>query len=129
MSGAQGKAVEIAGGVCIIAEVDRSRITTRHEQGWVSEVSPIRRPRRLHWPTTPVPRKTTTCRRLLHGNIVDLLEYAVNRNVPIDLLSDQTSCHVVYDGGYCPQGMTFAERTRMLKEDRHAVSPPWWIDR
>ncbi|MEJ2478452.1 MAG: hypothetical protein P8Y40_13345 [Desulfobacterales bacterium] len=39
MSGAQGKAVDIAGGVSIIAEVDRSRIQTRHDQGWVHAVS------------------------------------------------------------------------------------------
>ena len=29
-------------------------------------------------------------------------------------MSDQTSCHVPYDGGYCPQGLTFAQRTEML---------------
>jgi len=52
-----------------------------------------------------------------HGNIVDLLEYAVNNNIHIDLLSDQTSCHVPYDGGYCPQGLTFEERTEMLDHD------------
>ena len=34
MSGAQAKAVEIAGGVGVIAEVDESRIKTRHNQGW-----------------------------------------------------------------------------------------------
>ena len=39
MSGAQGKAVEIAGGVGIIAEVDSSRIETRYTQGWVSKVT------------------------------------------------------------------------------------------
>ena len=39
MSGAQSKAVEIAGGVGIIAEVDYSRIKTRHDQGWVSVVT------------------------------------------------------------------------------------------
>lgn len=38
MSGAQPKAIEIAGGVGIIAEVDASRIETRHSQGWVSLV-------------------------------------------------------------------------------------------
>ena len=32
-------------------------------------------------------------------------------------MSDQTSCHNVYDGGYCPQGLTFEERTKMLAED------------
>ena len=49
--------------------------------------------------------------------MVDLLEYLYDQNVTVDLLSDQTSCHVPYDGGYCPQGLTFAERTRMLAED------------
>ena len=37
MSGAQPKAVEIANGVGIFAEVDLSRIETRHSQGWVME--------------------------------------------------------------------------------------------
>ncbi|HQB98261.1 MAG TPA: urocanate hydratase, partial [Candidatus Cloacimonadota bacterium] len=39
MSGAQAKAVEIAGGIGILAEVDYSRIQTRHSQGWVAKVS------------------------------------------------------------------------------------------
>jgi len=39
MSGAQAKAVEIVGGVGVIAEVDLSRIQTRHEQGWLSKYS------------------------------------------------------------------------------------------
>ena len=34
------------------------------------------------------------------------------------MLSDQTSCHNVYNGGYCPAGLTFEERTKMLHEDR-----------
>jgi len=38
MSGAQGKSVEIANGVGIIAEVDYSRIQTRHKQQWVGKV-------------------------------------------------------------------------------------------
>ncbi|MFA7076569.1 MAG: hypothetical protein WC152_07900, partial [Candidatus Izemoplasmatales bacterium] len=49
-----------------------------------------------------------------HGNIVDLLEYAVKHKIRIDLLSDQTSCHAVYDGGYCPLGISFEERTELL---------------
>lgn len=39
MSGAQAKAVEIAGGIGVIAEVDDSRIKTRYDQGWVSKIS------------------------------------------------------------------------------------------
>ena len=57
------------------------------------------------------------CAVAYHGNIVDLLEYVYDNNIHVDLLSDQTSCHVPYDGGYCPQGLTFEERTRMLDED------------
>ncbi len=51
---------------------------------------------------------------------MDLLEYAVAENIAIDLLSDQTSCHVAHSGGYCPQGLTFAERTALLTNDRKA---------
>ena len=28
-------------------------------------------------------------------------------DIAVDLLSDQTSCHVPYDGGYCPAGVSF----------------------
>ena len=47
-----------------------------------------------------------------------MLEYAVDNNIHVDLLSDQTSCHVPYDGGYCPKGLTFDQRTELLNSDR-----------
>jgi urocanate hydratase len=37
MSGAQGKAAVICGGIAVIAEVDVTALKKRHEQGWVSE--------------------------------------------------------------------------------------------
>ncbi len=116
MSGAQGKAVMIANGAGIIAEVDPSRITTRRDQGWVSHA------------TSSAAEAFSLARKAqaagigravaFSGNIVDLLEHAVAHDEPIDLLTDQTSCHVVYDGGYCPQGVTFEERTSLLRTDR-----------
>ena len=118
MSGAQPKAAEIAGAVSIIAEVDESRIQTRHSQGWVNHASADL------GETFAMAHEAMQAGRPLsiafHGNIVDFLEYAVDHNENIDLLSDQTSCHVAYTGGYCPQGITFAERTRLLAEDRMA---------
>ena len=39
MSGAQPKAAEMSGAASIIAEVDMSRIETRHRQGWVGHVT------------------------------------------------------------------------------------------
>ena len=116
MSGAQGKAAEIAGATAIIAEVDASRIATRFEQGWVSErtadLEEALRLARKHL------EDNTACAIAYNGNIVDLLEYLYQNDVHVDLMSDQTSCHVPYDGGYCPQGLTFEQRTKMLAEDR-----------
>jgi len=116
MSGAQGKAVRIAGGVGIVAEVDPSRIATRLEQGWIDAVA------RTPEEAFALARKAVGEGRPLAlayaGNVVDLLEHAVRQDEKIDLLSDQTSCHAVYDGGYCPAGTTFAERTAMLAADK-----------
>lgn len=116
MSGAQPKAAKIAGAVSVTAEVDMSRIQTRHEQGWVDMVSD-----NLLKIFTAVEQAVKEKKALsiaYHGNIVDLLEFISTNNIHVDLLSDQTSCHVAYDGGYCPQGVTFEERTQLLTKDR-----------
>ena len=123
MSGAQPKAAEIAGAVSIIAEVDRSRIETRYRQGWVGHVTAdIIEAYRM---AAEAMRRREPCSIAYHGNIVDLLEYAEREKILIELLSDQTSCHAVYEGGYCPAGLTFEERTRLLHESpeqfRHLV--------
>ncbi|MGI6774400.1 urocanate hydratase [Acetomicrobium sp.] len=116
MSGAQPKACEIAGAVGIIAEVDPSRIETRKKQGWVSLVSSdldeVFRVANKHL------KDKEPISIAYYGNIVDLLEYVVKIGINAELISDQTSCHAAYDGGYCPQGLTFEERTKMLSEDR-----------
>ena len=116
MSGAQPKAAEIAGGVAIVAEVDGSRIETRHKQGWVSMVTAD------PGEAVRVAKEHIDSGRPIsiafHGNVVDLLEYMVEHNVDVPLLSDQTSCHNAYQGGYCPQGVSFEERTRLLDSDR-----------
>lgn len=114
MSGAQPKAAEIAGAACIIAEVDASRIETRYKQGWVGHVTDcIVEAFRIVYEAM---EHREPCSVAYHGNVVDLLEYAEKENISIELLSDQTSCHAVYEGGYCPAGLTFEERTRMLHE-------------
>ncbi|PKM83609.1 MAG: urocanate hydratase [Firmicutes bacterium HGW-Firmicutes-13] len=116
MSGAQGKAVEIANGVGIIAEVDYSRIQIRFDQGWIKKVA--KDPSEAFKLAKEFIDKREGISIGFYGNIVDLLEYAVEKNIKIDLLSDQSSCHVPYEGGYCPQGLTFEERTELLKTDK-----------
>jgi urocanate hydratase len=114
MSGAQAKAVEIAGGIGVLAEVDYSRIETRHRQGWVAKVSSdldeiarwLDEYRKLKKPVSIA----------YHGNVVDLWEYVLSRDISIELASDQTSCHDAYGGGYTPAGVTFEEGRRLLRE-------------
>ncbi len=118
MSGAQPKAAEIAGAAAIIAEVDLSRIQTRKSQGWVQEVTDSI-PHAFSLATSAMKDRHPISIAYL-GNIVDLLEYAVNNGIHIELLSDQTSCHAVYEGGYCPAGLTFEQRTELLHENPSA---------
>lgn len=115
MSGAQGKACKIAGGVGLIAEVDDSRIQTRFHQGWVDKVTTS--PKEAFEVALDAVNKEEAISIAYHGNIVELLNYAVSHNVKIDLLSDQTSCHNAYDGGYTPYPLDYKERTKMLKEN------------
>jgi len=115
MSGAQGKSAEIANGVGLIAEVDSSRIKTRYDQGWVRRI--VEDPAEAFKVAGEYADRKEGMSIAFHGNIVDLLEYAVTHDTRIDLLSDQTSCHAAYDGGYCPQGLTFAQRTELLRTE------------
>lgn len=117
MSGAQPKAADIAGAISIVAEVDESRIMTRYEQGWVKYIA-----RTIEEAFDLAAKADGSTSIAYLGNVVHLLEYAVEKKIHIDLLSDQTSCHAVYEGGYCPASLTFEERTRLLKEDREAFA-------
>ncbi len=115
MSGAQPKAADIAGAASIIAEVDASRIETRHSQGWVQRVT-CDIAEAFRW-AKEAEEERKALSIAYHGNVVDLLEYAVENDIKVELLSDQTSCHAVYEGGYCPASLTFEERTRLLHEN------------
>ena len=116
MSGAQPKAAKIAGAVSITAEVDYSRIETRHSQGWVDVVTEDLETVYTTAKEAKTAKQNTSI--AYHGNVVDLIEFLNGKDLKVDLLSDQTSCHVVYDGGYCPCGISFEERTRLLANDR-----------
>ena len=115
MSGAQAKAVEIVGGIGIIAEVDESRIKTRYDQGWVSMISDDLE-EIFKW----VKEARESGRSLsiaYNGNVVNLWKYVVENNIKVELASDQTSCHAVYEGGYTPYQITFKEGRKLMKSD------------
>ncbi len=120
MSGAQAKAIEIAGGIGVIAEVDKSRILTRSEQGWLGKWSDDLG-QVFEWVEEHRASGIPVSIGYL-GNIVDVWQYVVDHNVKVELASDQTSCHDVYGGGYTPQGVSFTEGRELLNTDRDAFN-------
>ena len=115
MSGAQAKAAVIAGASCIVAESNAHAAHKRHEQGWLSEVTDDidRAIDRM----VEVAEKKEAVSIGFIGNIVDLWERLVERNVRVDLGSDQTSLHNPFQGGYFPAGFSYDESAAMLSDD------------
>ncbi len=114
MSGAQAKAAVIAGATCIVAEINPAAATKRHLQKWIDEI------------TDDVDsaidllidsRDKGESKSIgFIGNIVDLWERLDERNVTIDLGSDQTSLHNPWQGGYFPVGLSFEESSEMMSK-------------
>ena len=46
--------------------------------------------------------------------MVDLWEYLLKREIPVELGSDQTSLHNPFAGGYYPAGLGFEEARQMM---------------
>ena len=115
MSGAQPRATEIAGGICLVAEVNPRAIQTRHSQGWVSEVYADLDKLLLRMEKARKSREAISL--AYQGNVVDLWEKLVKEDVEILLGSDQTSLHNPYGGGYYPAGMSFEKAGSMMAED------------
>ena len=115
MSGAQAKAVEIAGGIGVIAEVDKSRIKTRYDQGWISKISDDL-DEIFQW-VEDARKSGEPLSIAYHGNVVNLWKYIVEFNIMVELASDQTSCHAVYEGGYTPFQISFKEGRDLIKND------------
>ena len=112
MSGAQAKAGVIAGASCIVSEINPHAANKRHEQGWLSEIADSTDDAIDRMLTAKSEGRATSIGHI--GNIVELLERMVERDVKIDLLSDQTSLHNPWQGGYYPVTLSFEEGKEMM---------------
>jgi len=115
MSGAQPKATVIAGGICVVAEINPKAARIRHEQGWVDEVytdlsSLIER-------MSEARTRGEAVSLAYQGNVVDLWERLAADEIPVDLGSDQTSLHNPWAGGYYPVTLSFDESNRIMREE------------
>lgn len=115
MSGAQPKAGNIAGVISVTAEVNPKAAKTRHDQGWVDEV--ISDIGLLCERVKLAKSKREVVSIAYLGNIVDVWEKFSEKNIYIDLGSDQTSLHNPWAGGYYPVGLTFEESNEMMSKN------------
>jgi len=112
MSGAQPKAGNIAGVVTICAEINPHAARKRHSQGWVDEISEdvnIAIDLALKYQSEKKARSIAYL-----GNIVDLWERLAERNIHVDMGSDQTSLHNPWAGGYYPVGLSYENSNEMM---------------
>ena len=112
MSGAQAKAAVIAGVSCIVAESNAIAARKRHSQGWVEQISE-NVDEAIDLMLKSANQKVGTSIGFI-GNIVELWERLVERDVMVHLGSDQTSLHNPYQGGYYPANLSFEESQELM---------------
>ncbi len=115
MSGAQPKAGNIAGCISVVAEVNPKVTHTRHSQGWVDEV--IEDIDQLVKRVKQAKTKKEVVSLCYLGNVVDVWEKFYEKNIFIDLGSDQTSLHNPWAGGYYPVDLSFEQANRLIAEE------------
>lgn len=115
MSGAQAKAAVIAGASCIVAESNAHAAYKRHEQGWLTEVTEDIDEAIDRMVDSAAAKQAISIGFI--GNVVDLWERIVAREIHVDLGSDQTSLHNPFQGGYFPVGYTYEESALMMSNE------------
>ncbi|WP_262174749.1 urocanate hydratase [Haloarcula laminariae] len=114
MSGAQPLAVTMNYGVCIVAEIDESRIDRRIETGYCME--------KVGTLDEAIERASEAAEAGepysvgVHMNAAEMLEEMLERDFVPDVITDQTSAHDVMEG-YYPSGYTTEEAEELRERD------------
>jgi len=113
MGGAQPLAVTLNGGVCLVVDVDETRLRRRVEHRYLDEVA------------TGIDAALTTClaakrdRRALSvglvGNAASVFPELLRRGVDIDIVTDQTSAHDPLS--YLPEGVDLGEWQDLARDE------------
>lgn len=113
MGGAQPLAVTMNGGVCLIIDIDKSRLEKRIESRYLDEIAD-----NLTDAVEQVLKAKNSGRPLsvgLVGNTAELFPLLLSMGVAIDIVTDQTSAHDPLS--YVPIGVDINDAARIAKED------------
>jgi urocanate hydratase len=114
MGGAQPLAVTMNEGVCLVAEVDRSRIERRLATRYLDTVAPDI-PAAVERALVARDRQQAVS-IAVEANAVDLLDHLIATGLVPDILTDQTSAHDALEG-YVPHGIPYPEALRLRRDE------------
>ena len=113
MGGAQPLAVTMNGGVCLIIDIDKTRLEKRIESRYLDEIAD-----NLEDAVERVLKAKSEGRPLsvgLVGNAAVLVPQLLRMDVPIDIVTDQTSAHDPL--AYIPIGVDFHDAAILAKDN------------
>jgi len=114
MGGAQPLAVTMNEGVCLVAEVDRTRIERRLQTRYLDTVA-ASIPEGIEQALAARDRREAIS-IAVEANAVDLLERLAAAGIVPDALTDQTSAHDALQG-YVPHGIPYEQAMRLRRDD------------
>ncbi len=114
MGGAQPLAMTMGGGVALCIEVDPARVQRRIDHRYLDKQT-TNLDEAIQWCLEAKKNKQALSVGLV-GNAADILPEIAKRDLPIDLLTDQTSSHDLLKG-YVPNGMSYDEALALRDRD------------
>ena len=114
MGGAQPLAVTLNGGVCLVVEVDESRVLRRIETRYCDRITHSR-DEALAWVREASASRTPLSVGLV-GNAAEVLPWLVEQGVTPDVATDQTSAHDPLQG-YVPAGLSLEAAAALRSSD------------
>ncbi|MGE4231989.1 MAG: urocanate hydratase [Bacteriovoracia bacterium] len=119
MGGAQPLAAVMAGGVFLGAEMQKDRIQRRLDTRYIDHFA-----KNLDEALNLIEKYQASKEAksiAVEANIIDLLKDLLERNVKVDLLTDQTSAHDELNG-YFPKGLSVSQTHEMRKTNPKGLS-------
>lgn len=112
MGGAQPLAITMNEGVCLAADVEAWRIQKRIDTRYIDKMTHSIE-ESVQWALDAKAKGEAVSIGVV-CNVVELLQYLIDHNIPVDTLTDQTSAHDELIG-YFPEGLT-VEEANALRE-------------